>query len=63
MTSWLPLVLTGLFYLGVIRWVRQRLLGDLTAAQATQFDLRQTVSAASQDAVSAFRKARHWTPS
>ena len=63
MASWLPLVLTGLFYLGVIRWVRQRLLGDLAAAQATRFDLRQTVSAASQDAVSAFRKARHWTPS
>ena len=59
----LPQVVTLLLYLGLIRLARQRLLGELAGAEPLKFDLRQSISSAAHDAVSAFRKARHWTPS
>jgi ABC-type transport system involved in multi-copper enzyme maturation permease subunit len=60
---WLPQVATPVFYLGMIRLARRRLLGELTGAGPMKFDLRQSISSAARDAVAAFRKARHWTPS
>jgi hypothetical protein len=59
----LPQGVNIVFYLWMIGLSRRRLLGDLAAAKPMQFDLRQTVSSALRDAMSAFRKARHWTPS
>jgi hypothetical protein len=61
--QWLPQVVTLVFYLGLIRLARQRLLGELTGAELMKFDLRQTISSAARGAVAAFRKARRWTPS
>jgi hypothetical protein len=59
----LPQVVTLVLYLGLIRLARQRLLGELAGAEVMKFDLRQSISSAAHDAVSSFRKARHWTPS
>jgi hypothetical protein len=59
----LPQVVTLVFYLGLIRLVRQRLVGELAGAEVMEFDLRQFISSAAHDASGAFRKARHWTPS
>jgi hypothetical protein len=60
---WLPQAVTLVLYLGLIGLARQRLLGELAGAEPMRFDLRQSISSATRDAVSAFRKARHWTPS
>jgi hypothetical protein len=54
---------TLVFYLGLIRLARHRLLGELAGAEPMRFDLRQSISSAVRDASAAFRKARHWTPS
>ena len=62
MTS-LPQVVVLALYLGLIRLARQRLLGELAGAEVMKFDLRQFISSAARDAVSSFRRARHWTPS
>jgi hypothetical protein len=59
----LPQVVTLVFYLGLIRLARHRLLGELAGAEPMRFDLRQSISSAVRDASAAFRKARHWTPS
>jgi ABC-type transport system involved in multi-copper enzyme maturation permease subunit len=59
----LPQVVTLVLYLGLIRLARQRLLGKWAGAEIMKFDLRQFISSAGRDAVSAFRRARHWTPS
>ena len=59
----LPQAVTLLLYLGLIRLARQRLLGELAGAEPLKFSLRQSISSAVRDAVSSFRKARHWTPS
>jgi hypothetical protein len=59
----LPQAVTLLLYLGLIRLARQRLLGELAGAEAMKFDLRHFISSAARDSVSAFRRARHWTPS
>jgi hypothetical protein len=59
----LPQAVTLLLYLGLIRLARQRLLGELAGAEVMKFDLRHFVSSAARDSVSAFRRARHWTPS
>jgi hypothetical protein len=59
----LPQAVTLLLYLGLIRLARQRLRGELAGAEPLKFDLRQSISSAVHDALSSFRKARHWTPS
>jgi hypothetical protein len=59
----LPEVVTLVLYLGLIRLARRRLLGELAGAEVIKFDLRQFISSAARDALAAFRKARHWTPS
>ena len=59
----LPQVATLMFYLGLIRLARRRMLGELAGAEPMRFDLRQSISSAVRDASAAFRKARHWTPS
>src|ERR1039457_1764015 len=59
----LPQAVTLLLYLGLIRLARQRLRGELAGAEPLKFDLRQAISSAVHDALSSFRKARHWTPS
>jgi ABC-type transport system involved in multi-copper enzyme maturation permease subunit len=59
----LPQAVTLALYLGLIRLARQRLRGELAGAEPLKFDLRQSISSAARDSVSAFRKARHWTPS
>jgi hypothetical protein len=59
----LPQAVTLLLYLVLIRLARQRLRGELAGAEPLKFDLRQSISSAVHDAVSSFRKARHWTPS
>ena len=59
----LPQVVTLLLYLVLIRLARQRLRGELAGAEPLKFDLRQSISSAVHDALSSFRKARHWTPS
>jgi len=59
----LPQVVTLVFYLGLIRQARRRLLGELAGADPMKFDLCQSILSAGCDVVAAFRKARHWTPS
>jgi hypothetical protein len=59
----LPQVVSLVLYLGLIRLARQRLLGELAGAESMKFDLRQSVASAARNAVTAFRKVRHWTPS
>lgn len=63
MMSFLPQLVNLLFFLCVILLLRRRLLGDSALVGSTPFSLRQTVASAARDAVSAFRRARHWTPS
>jgi hypothetical protein len=61
---WLvPQGLSIAYSLWLIRLARRRLQGDLTAAGPLQLDLRQAFSSKAHEAVSAFRVARHWTPS
>lgn len=62
-TMWLPQVVNLALYLGLIRLARGRLLGELAGAEPMKLDLRQSTTSAVRDAVAAFRKARHWTPS
>jgi hypothetical protein len=63
-TVWLvPQGLNVAYSLWLIRLARRRLQGDLTAAGPLQLDLRRAVSSKAREAVSAFRVARHWTPS
>ena len=62
-TLWLPQVVNLLLYLGLIQLARRSLLGGLAAAEPLAFDLRQSLSSTARDALAAFRKARHWTPS
>ncbi len=63
MMSYLPQCVDLLFFLFVIRLLRGRLLGNATPLVSTPLNLRQAVSSAARDTASAFRKARHWTPS
>jgi hypothetical protein len=63
-TIWLvPQGLNIAYSLWLIRLARRRLQGDLTATGPLQLDLRQEFSSKARGAVSAFRLARHWTPS
>jgi hypothetical protein len=62
-TMWLPQIVNLALYLGLIRLARQRLQGELAGAEPMKFDLRQSILCTARDAVAAFRKARHWTPS
>jgi hypothetical protein len=61
--SWLPEVVTLVFYLGLIRLARRRLLCELAGAESTRLNLRQAISSAARDAVAALRTLRYWTPS
>jgi hypothetical protein len=60
---WLPQYVSLVLYLGLIQLARQHLLGDLAGAEPMKFDLRQSILCTARDAVAAFHKARHWTPS
>jgi len=62
-TLWLPEVGSLLFYAGLICLARGRLLRDLAAGEPVRLDLRQSLIAATRDALVTVRKARHWTPS
>jgi hypothetical protein len=62
-TMWLPQYVSLVLYLGLIQLARQHLLGDLAGAEPMKFDLRQSILCTARDAVAAFHKARHWTPS
>jgi hypothetical protein len=61
--SFLPQVLTILFYLWLIRLARRRLPGDVAAPRPMQFAFGQALTSRAREAVLAFRAARHWTPS
>ncbi len=60
--SWVPQLVDLLFYLALIQLARRRLLGQLAAAEPMTADLRQSLTAFVRDAVTAWRKARRWTP-
>jgi hypothetical protein len=62
-SAWLPQAVDLLVYLGLIQFARRRLLGGLAGAELMKFDLRQSILSVARDAVAAWRKARHWTPS
>jgi hypothetical protein len=62
-SSFVPVGFNFVFFLWLIRLARRRLQGDLTAAGPLQLDLRQAFSSKAREAWSAFRVARHWTPS
>jgi hypothetical protein len=55
----LPAFADLVFYLWLIKVARQRLLGELGAAEPIRFDFL----AAAHDALAGLRRARHWTPS
>jgi hypothetical protein len=61
--SWLPEVVILMFYLGLIRLAQRRLRYELTGAESTGLNLRESISLATRDAVAALRAVRHWTPS
>jgi hypothetical protein len=63
MMSYLPQCVDLLFFLFVIYLLRGRLLGNSTLLVSTPLSLRQAFASAARDTASAFRKARHWTPS
>jgi hypothetical protein len=60
--SWLPEAVTLVFYLGLIRLARRRLLGELAGAESMKLDVRQSISSAARDAVVALRSPSLWTP-
>ncbi|HOX59610.1 MAG TPA: hypothetical protein P5205_21295 [Candidatus Paceibacterota bacterium] len=60
---WLLHILNPLLYLGLIRFARRRLLGELATTEMPGFNLLESISATARGAASAWRKARHWTPS
>ena len=57
-----PHVIVLTIYLALIRLARQRLMGELAGAEVVQLDLGRFISSAARNTASAFRKARHWTP-
>jgi hypothetical protein len=61
--SWLPEAVTLVFYLGLIRLARRRLLAELAGAESMKLDVRQSILSAARDAVAALRNSRLWTPS
>ena len=61
--SWLAEAVILVFYLGLIRLARQRLLGELAGAESTKLDLRQTFSLAARHTVASLRSSRDWLPS
>lgn len=60
---WLLQAMELLLYLGLIQFARQRLLNVPGGAGLVKFGLRESISSAMREAASAWRKARHWTPS
>lgn len=58
----LPQMVILVLYLGLIRLARQRLMGELAGTEVMDFDPRRFITSVAHDTLTAFRKARHWTP-
>ncbi len=59
----LPQIVNLFLYLGLINWARRRLLGGLAGADLMKVGVGESLLSATRNAASAWRKARHWTPS
>ena len=61
--SLVPEILNLVYYLYLIRLARRHLQGEPRVSEPLRFDLWPSVLSTGRDAVRAWRKARHWTPS